>query len=184
MSFILGNIIFINSPLIFSFDLFAFLFYKCRPTSTLPLQFISPLAATPLLSLASLYFFSFSRFLLRWLQAPARISPAAGMVVVCRRTAIAQLARRPVVLVVGGRYCAELGERSSLHMAQYSRKDWIWATSTFLRSIPPCFAVALAAQVLLSISLRQQMWRLTTRWYFSLDLIFSLCFLFFCIIPY
>ena len=113
-------------------------------------------------------FFSFSMFLLRWLQAPARISPTAAMVVVCRRTAIAQLARRPVMLVVGGRYCAELGERSSLHMAQYSQKDWIWATSTFLRSIPPCFAVALAAQVLLSISLRQQMWRLTTRWYVSL----------------
>ena len=62
MSFILGNIIFINSPLIFSFDLFAFLFYKCRPTSTLPLQFISPLAATSLLSPASLYFFPFLGF--------------------------------------------------------------------------------------------------------------------------
>ena len=119
---------------------------------------------------------------MRWLQAPARISPAAAMVVVCRRTAIAQLARRPVVLVVGGRYCAELGELSSLHMAQYSQKDWIWATSTFLRSIPPCFAVALAAQVLLSISLCQQMLSLSSRWYFSLDLIFSLCFLYFYII--
>ena len=108
-----------------------------------------------------------------------RISSAAAMVVVCRRTAIVQLARRPVVLVVVGRYCAELGVRSSFHMAQYSQKDWIWARSTFLRSIPPCFAVALAAQVLLSISLRQQMWRLTTRWYFLLDLIFSLCFLIF-----
>ena len=45
-----------------------------------------------------------------------RISSDAAMVVVCGRTAIAQLARRPVVLVVGGRYCVELGERSSLHM--------------------------------------------------------------------
>ena len=62
MSFILGNIIFINFPLIFSFDLFAFLFYKCRPTSSLPLQFISPLAATSLLSPASLYFFPFLGF--------------------------------------------------------------------------------------------------------------------------
>ena len=97
------------------------------------------------------------------------------MVVVCRRTAIAQLARRLVVLVVGGRYYAELGELSSLHMAQYSQKDWIWARSTYLRSILRCFAVALAARVLLSISLRQQMWRLTTRWYDSLDMIFFLC---------
>ena len=128
-----------------------------------------------------LLFFCFSRFLLRWLQAPVRISSAAAMVVVCRRTAIVQLARRPVVLVVVGRYCAELGEPSSLHMVQYSRKDWIWARSTYLRSILRCFAVALAARVLLSISLRQQMWRLTTRWYVSLDMIFF--FVFFCIIP-
>ena len=134
----------------------------------------SPLAASSLLSPAYYCFFCFSRFLLRWLQAPARISSAAAMVVVCRRTAIVQLARRPVVLIVVGRYCAELGEPSSLHMVQYSRKDWIWARSTFLRSILPCFAVALAAQVLLSIILRQQMWRLTTRWYVSLDMIFFL----------
>ena len=122
-----------------------------------------------------LLFFCFSRFLLRWLQAPVRISSAAAMVVVCRRTAIVQLAHRPVVLVMVGRYCAELGEPSSLHMVQYSQKDWIWARSTYLCSILRCFAVALAARVLLSISLRQQMWRLTTRWYVSLDMIFFLC---------
>ena len=111
-----------------------------------------------------------------------RISSAAAMVVVCRRTVIVQLARRPVVLVVVGRYCVELGEPSSLHMVQYSQKDWIWARSTYLHSILCCFAVALAARVLLSISLRQQMWRLTTRWYVSLDMIFFLCV--FCIIPF
>ena len=51
---------------------------------------------------------------MRWLQAPARISPAAAMVVVCRHTAIAQLARRPVVLVLGGKVLCQAGRAEQL----------------------------------------------------------------------